>query len=87
MARASPTEMLTNKFPRKYSSGQNMRRNLNMFGRRNLQTARLGFSNIRKPTKIAHIITGHHLCKTPPADIMLLETLLLVNRIYQSHTF
>ena len=57
-----------------------------MSRRRAFKTARLQKIAINQK-KIAHIVTGHQFCKTPPAEKMLLGSVLVVNRIYKPHAF
>ena len=59
----------------------------------NRQTANLMFKNVKPAlwplgglggeTLVPQIITGHHVCKTTPADRILLGTVVLLNRIYK----
>ena len=40
-----------------------------------------------RTNKIAHIATGHHVCKTPPACIILFGMILVLNHILASYAF
>ena len=81
-----PTRTFSDKFSE--CSEAKLRRNLLYVWTAGFWNCTLGFvKNHNKPIKIAHIITGHHVCKTPPACIILLGEVLLLNRIYKSNVF
>ena len=82
----APLELLIKTFPGCIVQAKRCAVISSMSGRRGFQSARLDFQkNITKTSRISHIVTDHHFCKTPAASKILLGTVLLLNRIYNPY--